>query len=200
MPKCFTTLEVERYNLGTLMKKITINTNFSEKNPPTDFKKVKDELWDDGGIGSIPNGYFMDYDLMPEKISLIEISGKNFISSDEEFLDKNRIFLTSQNNKHESYEIKIYDDYYFKLKEKNKHYADMYVAYDDLNFEDGYQIRFDIMLDSATFKNIYNKISDIKDKFNFEITLNIDEMNIFPESKKEGVESARYDVVDFQLR
>ena len=76
----------------------------------------------------------------------------------------------------------------------------MYVAYDDLNFEDGYQIRFDIMLDSATFKYIYNKISDIKDKFNFEITLNIDEMNIFPESKKEGVESARYDVVDFQLK
>ena len=56
------------------------------------------------------------------------------------------------------------------------------------------------MLDSFNFNNIYNKISNIEDKFNFDITLSIDENNIFPENKKKGIESARYDIIDFVMK
>ena len=189
------------------MKKIILNTNFSKENPPENINKKKDDPWKDSEqikeTGSYPNNYFIDFNHMPEKLSYIFISGKNLITSDDEFLEKYRIFKTFQDNKLDRYTINIFDDYYFKLREKKEHFADIYLLYDDFHFQDGNNpdlISIDIMLDSFNFNNIYNKISNIEDKFNFDITLSIDENNIFPENKKKGIESARYDIIDFVMK
>ena len=184
------------------MKKIILNTNFSKENLPEHFEKQKDEKWDKEARG-YPNGYFIDFNYVPEKVSYMYISGKNLTSSDEDFLEKNKIFRTPKNNKLDRYTIIIYDDYYFKLREKKEHFADIFLSYDDFHFQDGDNpdlISINVMLDSLNFKDIFNKISNIDDKFNFEITLNIDEKNIFSESKKKGVESARYDIIDFKIK
>ena len=190
------------------MKTIILSTNFSKDNRPEQFVKAKDRLWRDSDLvnkyGGYPNNYFIDFDHMPEKISYIEISGKNFISSDEEFLKKHRIFKTPKNNKLDRYTISIYDDYYFKLREKKEHFAHISISYDDFHFEDGDNpdlISIVIMLDTTTFNDIFNKISSIENKFNFDITLKIDENNIFSENKKKkNIYSAQYDIVNITMK
>tara|TARA_B100000579_G_scaffold300856_1_gene250804 strand:+ start:135 stop:689 length:555 start_codon:yes stop_codon:yes gene_type:complete len=184
------------------MKTIILNTNFSKNNPPEHIKKKKDEIW--GEARGFPNGIFIDNGYIPEKISYITLSGKSFKFSDEKFLEKNKIFKTSKNNKLDTYTINIYDDYYLKLKEKKNHFADIRISYNDFHFQydkNPYLIDLDILLDTSTFEDIFNKISKDENNFNFEITINIDENNIFPENKKkEGIENARYDVVDFRIK
>ena len=56
------------------------------------------------------------------------------------------------------------------------------------------------MLQTAEFDKVSKDIDNKNGILNFEMTINFNENEIFSEDKKkEGVESARYDVVDFKL-
>ena len=179
------------------MKTIFLKTKFTKKNPPLYFKKLKNVTWGENER-VYPNGFFIDIGHMPKKVNFIHIKGKNFLSSDDKFLENNKIFYNSKNKKLMNYEIIIYEDYYAKLKEKNKDFAQMLINYNERAFKK-YPLQFEIMLDTVTFQNIYN-VASIKDKFNLEIKLKIRKNSIFPEEKKHNcIELLRLDVTDLKL-
>ena len=181
------------------MKIIKIQTSFNFKNLPKINKK--DFNWEQEGF---PNNMYIDNNYIPKKYRYISIYGANLLSDNEDFLLKNKIFKTFNNIEIKNFAIELYDDDYLKLREKNKHFGDFGIIYDEDQFEDKEDnptlIHFDIMLQTAEFDKVSKDIDNKNGILNFEMTINFNENEIFSEDKKkEGVESARYDVVDFKL-
>ena len=93
---------------------IKLTTTFSDRNVSKVYRN--NVQW---GKEGFPNSIYLDYSYEPpEKTEHIRICGKNLLSDNDAFLQKNKIFKTFNNIQINYFDIVLWDDNYLNLKKK----------------------------------------------------------------------------------
>ncbi len=125
-------------------KTIKFTTTFSDRNVPKVYRNTVQ--W---GKEGFPNGIYLDYSYEPpEKTEHIIICGKNLLSDNDAFLEKNKIFKTLNNIQINYFDVVLWEDNYLNLKKKlldpshksptyqTRRIGEFWVDYDDSHLYD----------------------------------------------------------------
>tara|TARA_B100000965_G_C19342750_1_gene648185 strand:+ start:86 stop:715 length:630 start_codon:yes stop_codon:yes gene_type:complete len=170
---------------------IKFTTTFSDRNIP---KGIKNNVHWGGGC---PNGIYLDYSYEPpEKTEHFTIKGKNLLSDNDAFLEKNKIFKTLNNIQINYFDIVLWEDNYLNLKKKlldpshksptyqTRRIGEFWVDYDDSHLYD--------VEGSGEYREESECVgeNDFVHMINFQVLVDSEEFNqIFKKIKKSGTNS-----------